>query len=242
MSLDQPAFSNALWDLYKRGGPRPEFLIPVLSYESGLNPAADNGVGYYGIGQNQASFIQANAGVDPQTYKSYSASEQLSRVVTPYFLGVVSRYGPLTSGVQVYMAEFYPASLTYAKGLDDVIVSTSHDDAAYEANKVFDTAGKGSITPRDLAAAITGQLVHANVANAITDAYANAPFGVGGQQDPVYGTGNSNALGSGLFATKTGKVIAVALAAGGLAYLYETGDLGRLADRARAGFRRVSRA
>lgn len=185
MSLDQPASSKALWDIYNATGARPEFVIPVLSFESGLNPGSSNSLGYSGLNGINSAFLQAR-GIDPSAYLTWPASQQLEQVVLPYLQGVASIYGGFTSGIRVYQANFYPASLRYAKGLDDVIVKSP--DPAYTYNAIFDKAKKGWITPRDLGLAIASQLPHAGVQQGIAAAYQYAPQ-MGPPEDPVYGKG-----------------------------------------------------
>ena len=80
------AFAAALWNpFYAKTGIRPEWIVPVLASESGLNPAVQNlqGYPYYGINQISATYLQAR-GIDPQSYLGWSASQQLVQVVTPY--------------------------------------------------------------------------------------------------------------------------------------------------------------
>ena len=185
MSLDQPASARAFWAIYDWTGIRPEFLIPVLDYESGLNPTVSNSQGapYYGIGQNSEAAIAA-AGTDVASYLTWPASKQLTAVVLPYFEAIVQQYGALTSGVRVYQAEFYPASLAYAQGPDDIIVK--HGDAAYSANAGFDYGKKGYISPRDLAQAIASRANAPEVKAAISAAYAERPI-MGPPKDPIWG-------------------------------------------------------
>ena len=104
------AFSNALWNMYAKTGIRPEFLIPVLFSESGLNPAIQNfqGYPYYGINQINGTYLQ-RLGIDPSTYLTWSASQQLASVVTPYMQAQIAAFGPLRSGTRVYQANFLPA-------------------------------------------------------------------------------------------------------------------------------------
>lgn len=184
--LDQPASSSAFWAIYNATGIRPEFLIPVLSFESGLEPSIPNQAGapYYGIGQNAGSFITQVTGLSPTDYLTKPASYQLQNVVLPYFHAIVSKYGSLPSGVKVYQAEFMPASLQYAPGLDDVI--TKAPAIEYTDNVGFDRQRKGYITPRDLAAAVASQVSKPAVQQAIAAAYALAPS-MGPPQDPVWG-------------------------------------------------------
>lgn len=185
MSLDS-ASSQAFSNIFNATDVRSEFLIPVLSYESGLDPSVPNRAGapYYGISQNSGEYITAMTGLSVDEYLQQPASFQLNRVVLPYFKGIVDKYGPLRSGIQVYQAVFYPASLGYALGLDDIIVA--RPSAAYNANAGFDKTNKGYITPRDLGAAIASQVPHQAVQQAIAAAYAFNP-GMGLIQDPIYG-------------------------------------------------------
>jgi len=187
MSLDFPASGNAFWAIYDATGIRPEWLIPVLAYESGLNPAIPNSSGtpYYGIGQNSVADISAyGGGVDPTTYMTWSASQQLSTVVKGYFSRVVSKYGPLSSGIRVYQAEYLPATIPTATSLSDVI--SSAPSAYYEQNRSFDPQGKGYITVGDLGNAVSSQLSKAYVQDAISQTYALRPWEF--ETDPVYGS------------------------------------------------------
>jgi hypothetical protein len=183
MSLDQPAASQSLWNIWAATGIRPEFLIPTLSFESGLNPASSNSLGYSGLNGIGQAFLSAH-GIAEATYLTWTASQQLQQVVLPYMQNEVSIYGPLTSGIRVYQANFYPASLQYAKGLDDTIVAAP--SAAYEANLVLDPYRTGRITPRNLAHALSTQLPYTSVRAAFKAAYAINP-GAGPMQDPIYG-------------------------------------------------------
>jgi hypothetical protein len=178
--LDSGAYA-AFWAIADATGIRPEYLIPVLGFESGLDPSVPNGAGapYYGIGQNYGPSLPT----DPQTYLTWPASRQLSEVVLPYFAGQVRSYGPMASGIRVYQAEFYPASLKTARGLDDVVVRAP--SAAYESNTVFDTESKGYITPRDLGAAVRKSLGRSDVRAAIDATYALRPWEW--RRDSVYG-------------------------------------------------------
>jgi len=205
--LDSGSYA-AFWAISDATGIRPEYLIPVLGFESGLDPSVANGAGapYYGIGQNYGPSLPT----DPDTYLTWPASQQLTEVVQPYFEGQVRTYGPMASGIRVYQAEFYPASLKTARGLDDVVVASPA--AAYESNTVFDTQKKGYITPRDLGAAVKKSLARSDVVAAIAATYALRPWEW--QRDSVYGDD------FGLFATLPGWAqvgIGVGAAAGAFA-------------------------
>jgi hypothetical protein len=211
MSLDQPATSAALWQIFAATGARPEFVLPVLSYESGLNPAALNSLGYAGLNQINRAFLTAR-NIDVNDYVTWPASRQLTTVVGPYLEQEAKYAGKsLSSGVLVYEANFWPASLKTDPSMSTVVVASPA--AGYTANEVFDTQKKGYITKGDLAHAVASQVPHPAVQAAIAAAYANAPAGVGPMQDPVYG-------GGGLTLTRS-QWLAVAVMAGvGAAFVY----------------------
>jgi hypothetical protein len=185
MSLDQPASSQAFWQIYDSCQIRPEWLIPSLAIESGLNPGIPNAAGfsYYGISQLSGTYIQNVLGVTPDVYLTWPASQQLLRGVLPYMQANVKMFGPLLSGIRVYQANFYPASLKYAKTLDSTIVAAP--SAAYEANQILDPSHDGRITPRDLATVLTKQVAKPYVVAAIAACYAVRPFEH--ETDPVFG-------------------------------------------------------
>jgi hypothetical protein len=185
MSLDFPAAGEALWAIADATGARPEYLLPVLANESGLDPSIQNrqGAPYYGIAQNGTAAIAA-VGATPDEYLTWSASKQLAMVVLPYFQTYARKYGQFGSGIRVYQAEYYPASLGYARGLDDIIVAAPSQ--AYNDNSQFDVAHKGYITPRDLGATIATQAAKTYVQNAIAQTYALRPGE--SPKNSVYGT------------------------------------------------------
>lgn len=175
MSLDFPAAGQALWDIFDVTGIRPEFLLPVLYNESGFRPDVQNfqGAPYYGIGQNGVGDIQGFAGVDPATYLTMSASQQLSTVVKGYFKRITDKYGPLNSGARVYLAEYLPGYLPTATSFDHVIASAP--SAYYEDNKTFDHGNKGYITLGDLNTTVANQAAKQAVQDAVAQTYALRP-------------------------------------------------------------------
>jgi hypothetical protein len=169
--LDAPAY-DVLWQIAAETGVRPEYLLPVLSLESGFNPAISNGAGapYYGINQASVYLISTYAGVDPQTYLTWPASRQLSTVVEGMLKELVSSHGPLRSATRVYQGNFLPATLASAKKLTDVI--TSAPSAFYTANSGLDVNHDGAITVGDLAAKMAHEAKKQAVQDAIRAAYA----------------------------------------------------------------------
>ncbi len=184
--LDFPASGTALWALFDAGGPRPEYVLPVLYFESGFDPSVQNHAGYpyYGVNQASQSLISTYAGTDPATYQTWAASQQISTVVTGMFKAIVQGYGPIRSGTRAYQANFLPATLATAHSLGSVLASSP--SSVYTANAGFDTGKKGTITVQDLANAVARAAANAVVQQAIASTYALRP-GAGNPHDPVYG-------------------------------------------------------
>lgn len=178
MSLDFPAFGRGLWALYDTGGPRPEYLLPVLYYESGFDPSIVNSIGCKGI--NQAC---PNAIPTPADYTSWTASEQLAGVVAPMYQRIVARYGPIRSGTRAYQANFLPATLPTAASLSSILAVRG--SAVYTANAGFDYRHTGAIRVSDLAHAISTAAASRAVQEAISQTYALRPGEM--PHDPVYG-------------------------------------------------------
>jgi hypothetical protein len=206
--LDQPATSQALWSIYDQTGIRPEYLLPVLAYESGLDPSIQNlaGYPYYGINQASTTLISAYAKTDPQTYLTWPASRQLSTVVSPMLQGIVARYGRLNSGTRVYQANFYPASLATATSWNSAIVCSP--SAAYTANVGLDYKRTGCIRVSDLGHAVSKTASWSSVQQAIATAYQLRPAET--PRDPVKGTDFSG------ISSKTALAVGGILVGGGL--------------------------
>lgn len=221
MSLDQASYP-ALWQIADATGIRPEWLLPTLQLESGLNPGVANQAGfpYYGISQINGDFLAA-IGVTPDDYLTWPASQQLQRVVLPYMQSAVNRYGPLRSATRVYQANFLPGTLATATSLGSVLAARG--SAVYDANIGLDSNRDGVITVQDLADEMAKQLPA--VQGAIANAYAVRPGEF--PRDAVYG----DDFGGGNQWVKVGVIV---LSAAAIAYGIETGvfeDLYREATR-----------
>ena len=175
-----PAFGVVLWAGYDAGKlPRPEYLIPVLYSESGLNPAIVNSIGCAGINQ-----LCPFAWPIPAGYTSWTASQQLAGPVTSMFGQLIAKYGPLNSGTRVYIANFLPADLPQATSLGYVLARRG--GAVYAANSGLDFQKDGSITVGDMAHFVSKAASSSYVKQIIAQTYAlrsgESP------EDPVYGT------------------------------------------------------
>lgn len=190
--LDFPATGQQLWSLYDKGGPRPEYLLPVFFSESGFDPSIVNSIGCVGIAQ-----VCPFAWPLPAGFEQYSASQQLAAVVVPMTLANAKKFGGLNSGTRAYQANFLPGTLPIARSLSSVLaVKGSPKDvcpgcglsqaAVYAANPGLDYGRTGAIRVSDLAHFIGKAVSHPAVQSAIAATYALRP----GQspRDPVYGT------------------------------------------------------
>lgn len=181
MALD-PASYPLLWALSDATGLRPEYVIPVLFSESGLNPAARNSLNYSGLNQISASYLSSR-GISVDDYVTWPASAQIQKVVIPFMTGLVRALGPIKSGARLYQANFLPASVKTARALSSVLASSP--SAVYNANAGLDSDRSGSITVQDMANAVARAAKASLVVASINAAYALRPNE--NPRDPVYG-------------------------------------------------------
>jgi peptidoglycan hydrolase-like protein with peptidoglycan-binding domain len=149
-----PADMKALIDTANWIGINPDWLASVMSFESGLNPAAVNQAGSGATGLIQFMPSTATAlGTSTTALKQMTFQEQL-----PY----VQRYfaphrGKLHSLEDTYLAVFYPAFI----GESDDTVLGHVGSAIYDQNSGFDRDGKGYVTKSDITSTIRGVLASA---------------------------------------------------------------------------------
>jgi hypothetical protein len=190
--LDDAAYQE-FWTIFDQTkSVRPEYLLPVLQIESGLDPSVQNRQGYDYWGLNQIAGTElARRGIDRHDYVTWPASRQLREIVLPYLLGQEKAFGPLRSGTRVYQANFYPKSLKTAKDMASVILTAPprpcvpHDTNAYCANKGLDVGQKGTITVGDIGTFIGHAMGYKPVQDALARIYALRPTEE--RHDPVTG-------------------------------------------------------
>jgi hypothetical protein len=165
----------AVWGLYDKTGIRPEWLLPTLHIESGFDPSLPNAAGspYYGIAQNGLRDITAAGAADAADYLTWSAEDQLARVVTPYFARLVKLEGPLRSAIRVYQGNYLPGTLRTARLLISVIAVRG--TPAYNENRVLDPLGQGAVTVAGLGLVVGQHAATPDVQAALAMAYAQRP-------------------------------------------------------------------
>ncbi len=166
---------QALWSIFDASGVRPEYLIPVLYFESGFNPSASNagGAAYYGVAQTSGARLAA-LGTRPSAYLAMTAAQQITLAVAPYFASVVASYGPIGSATRAEQANFLPASLATARSLSQLLATSG--TAVYGANAgALDPLRHGAITVGDLALAMGKAARAAPSRAAIARAYVLRP-------------------------------------------------------------------
>jgi hypothetical protein len=195
--LDFPATGEALWALFDAGGPRPEYVLPVLWSESGFDASRPNSAGYsyYGVGQTSGQAL-SDAGVDPQEFLTWPASQQIEKFVAPMLRAIARQYGRLASGARVYQANFLPATLATSHGLDSVI--SRFGDRYYGPNHGLDWTNKGTITVRDLAHFIERAAADPHVQAAVGHTYDLRPGDR--PHEPVLGEDFGSSSNLGMFA------------------------------------------
>jgi hypothetical protein len=184
-ALDDDALT-ALWSIFDATAIRPEYLIPVLYFESGFDPSVPNAAGapFYGIAQTSGAKLAA-LGTTPAAFLAMSQGDQIRTAVAPYFASVVQRYGSIRSATRAYQANFEPATLATARGLGQVLEWKG--SRAYADNAAaLDAYHHGAITVADLALVMTRAAAAAPVKAAIGRAYILRPTEAPARS-PVYG-------------------------------------------------------
>lgn len=133
-----------------------DWLATIISFESGgtFSPSQLNraGSGAFGLIQflpsTAANLLGGTQAEAAAKGKAMSFSEQLERMVVPYFQSFDADFHNLQD---LYLAVFYPRAMNKA---DDWVIGTA-PGATYTQNAGLDRAGKGYITRGDVTAAIT---------------------------------------------------------------------------------------
>lgn len=185
MAIDDDALS-ALWSIFDATGIRPEYLLPVLYFESGFNPALANRAGapYYGIAQTSAQHLAA-LGTTPDAYLAMSAGAQIRLAVAPYFKDAI-RVGPIGSATRAEQANFLPATLVSVPDLAQVLAAAGTRVFTDNA-KAFGAQNASAIRVADLATTMAKSAAAAPVVAATARAYQLRPS-EGPAKNPVFGT------------------------------------------------------
>lgn len=138
---DKDLFISKLVEISDDLGIDPNWLMAVMMFESGLNPAAVNKMsGATGLIQFMPKTAQ-NLGTNTTELRTMSSVEQLT-FVKKYF----NPYsGKLNSLTDVYFAVFFPAAI--GKSVDWVLQTSSLSSSKIAAqNSIFDTDDNDKIT------------------------------------------------------------------------------------------------
>jgi hypothetical protein len=174
--LDDDAL-QALWSIFDATAIRPEYLIPVLYFESAgtFDPSISNRAGapFYGLAQTSGPKL-AEYGTSPAAFLAMTQGAQIRLAVAPYFAQAVKSYGAIRSATRAYQANFEPATLATARGLGSIVDHAG--SRSYAANAAaLDVYKHHAITVGDLALVMTRAAGAANVRAAIARAYALRP-------------------------------------------------------------------
>jgi hypothetical protein len=186
--LDE-AFFPALWALALETGTRPETLLSVWNYESGLDPAAANPSGCVGLNQscpkpNGPGFPNDDAAA----YRAAPASEQLAWI-RPQVLAQIQLNGgkPFASAARAYQANFLPESLAHAQAPYAVIcAAVGPYPSAYKQNAQLDVSRDGAITLADLGHVMASHAKDPALVDAIARTWSVRPDGAPWQSAALY--------------------------------------------------------
>lgn len=230
------AFFEKLKAIAARGGWNWRHMLAVMYSESGVRANAHNDnpkslppeKRYNAVGLIQfMPFVLKNLGFSPsaeqkaagvpiwEAFKQLSATEQLSWVER--FYSPWKRFG-LDSPVRFYQATFLPNTLTTARDPNDSISTKGgFNGFAYEANKVFDRDGNGTIELKELEAAVLSNARGARWEELLRRAGDSLPVGErevvltlgtrAGQQDALKRLGYYTGEVDGIWGPKSQKAI-----------------------------------
>jgi len=191
MSLNWPAFGDALWRVSDELGIRPEWVLPVLYFESAktFDPAIMNSGKCVGLNQLCPSTYSSYVNVPVSEYRTWSASQQLWGPIFNYWRDQERAYGPIRSSTRLMLAQFGHNLLRTASRLDSVVFAAPSAEYAANCPRVpcsLDPTQKGYITVQDVANVMAYAARAPAVRDAISRAYAMRPWSH--PTDPVYGT------------------------------------------------------
>jgi hypothetical protein len=151
MALDADAYP-AIVALASAIGVPPEWFLAIFALESGLSPNPAGNQSYAGISQLSVAQLESTFHVDPATYRSWPASQQIVEVVTPWYERAVNaaKLGRPPQSLGALYAFNLAPGIVASKGDDDDVVLYASPSSAYTSNKPLDYDGNGAITIGDL--------------------------------------------------------------------------------------------
>jgi hypothetical protein len=133
-NLDE-AFYPALWTFANSVGVPAEWFLNFMFLESRFDPSAYNGK-YAGLNQIDQNYLQNHFHVDVNDYRTWLASDQLTKVIGPFFKGQLAYLGhtPRSAGV-LYALNVYPGSLKSRGDSPDSVVISKFADESTKAGR-----------------------------------------------------------------------------------------------------------
>ncbi|MBZ9714062.1 CHAP domain-containing protein [Deinococcus multiflagellatus] len=165
-ALAEPGFLKELQGLCTRLGIPRDLLLAVMAFESadaqhgtrGLDPTADNGLGYYGLIQFGAAAARDLGIVDPKKFATMSATQQL-----PYVEIFLKQHGVLKAVEKaklekrnITLEEIYMSILagSSSAAYRPVWKTRSASPDGYDNNSGLDSNNDKQITPTEAADAV----------------------------------------------------------------------------------------
>ncbi len=149
--IDGPRFYPALVRWGSANKTPPDWMLQVFYLESRLNPHIGNALGYVGLNQLASTYLRAQFGVDPTDYLTWQASEQLERVIGPWYARARAQFlggrAPRSPGT-LYALNIAPARVL-SQGDSPSSVMYASPSREYQANAGLDDNHDGQITIGD---------------------------------------------------------------------------------------------
>ena len=146
----EPGFIRKLLRIIRETGANGDRLAALIDEESGWNPQARNGIGAAGFLQWVPKYAVGNTGHTSDEIAHETGIAELDDVKTAILRAPGYKTDPAMQGWGSHIGE-----------PDDTVIATKPEtpgNDAYSLNKIYDKAGKGSITVGDVRNAVYGRL------------------------------------------------------------------------------------
>jgi hypothetical protein len=142
----EPGFIRKLLKVIRETGANGDRLASLIDEESGWNPQARNGIGAAGFLQWVPKYAVGSTGHTSDEIAGETGLQELDDVKTAILHAPGYKTDPAMQGWGSHI------------NAPDATVIATDPEQAYTLNKVYDKAGKGSITVGDVRAAVYGRL------------------------------------------------------------------------------------
>lgn len=128
-----------------------EWLLRIFYLESTLNPHIGNSLGFCGLNQIASSYLRNQFGVQPSEYLTWSASKQVSDVISKWYPATIRDFlGRKPRSIGALYALNLAPGIVKARGDAPEVILYQAPDNRYVQNSALDRNRDGAIRISDL--------------------------------------------------------------------------------------------